>query len=73
MLSENKKKMLECYTRGLGLYKQMKFEEALVSFNQGLEYEPDDGPTKLYIARCKELGKNPPPQDWDGVFTMTTK
>jgi hypothetical protein len=73
MLTENRRKMLDEYNRGLKLYKQMKFKEALVSFQKALEYEPEDGPTKLYIARCIELGKNAPPPDWDGVFTMTTK
>jgi hypothetical protein len=73
MLSDSKKKMLEFYNAGLELYKQMKFKEALESFKQGLNEAPDDGPTKLYIARCIELSKNPPAEDWDGVFTMTTK
>lgn len=73
MLTENKKKMLKHYNEGLKLYKAMKFKEALSTFKNALEFEPDDGPTRLYIARCVELSKNPPPQDWDGVFTMTTK
>jgi len=73
MLTENKKKMLDHYNQGLTYYKQMKFREALASFKKALEYEPEDGPTKLYISRCIELGKNPPSPGWDGVFTMTTK
>ncbi len=73
MLSENKKKMLELYNQGLKLYKEMKFKEALDIFKQGLQLEPNDGPLRLYVARCKELSKNPPSSDWDGVFTMTSK
>jgi hypothetical protein len=73
MLEENRKEMLDHYNRGLRLYKQMKFKEALGFFRKALELEPKDGPTKLYISRCIELQKNPPPPDWDGVFTMTTK
>jgi tetratricopeptide (TPR) repeat protein len=73
MLKENRKKMLDHYNQGLKLYKQMKFKEALGFFQKALEFEPEDGPTKLYVSRCIELGKNPPPPDWDGVFTMTTK
>lgn len=73
MLSENKKKMLECYNEGLKLYKEMKFKEALKVFKTALKHDPQDGPTRLYIARCVELSKNPPSADWDGVFTMTTK
>jgi hypothetical protein len=73
MLSESKKRMLQFYNAGLQLYKEMKFKEALERFKQGLREVPDDGPTKLYIARCVELSKNPPAEGWDGVFTMTTK
>ena len=73
MISENKKNMLEMYTEGLRLYKEMEFKEALNYFKKALEFEPEDGPSKLYLARCIGLIKNPPPSDWDRVFTMTTK
>ena len=73
MLSDSKREMIDHYNEGLALYKKMRFEEALNCFNRALEFEPSDGPTKLYISRCIELSKNPPPPDWDGVFTMTTK
>ena len=73
MLSSSKREMLDHYNQGLTLYKKMQFKEALGHFKKALEFEPADGPTKLYITRCIELGKNPPPPDWNGVFTMTTK
>jgi hypothetical protein len=77
MLSEQKKRMLESYNEGLSLYKKKRFSEALEQFNTALQFkkegEPEDGPTKLYIRRCLELIKNPPGDDWDGVFTMETK
>ena len=73
MMTEQKMRMLEHYNEGLGLYKQKKFAEALARFNAALQFEPEDGPTKLYISRCLELSRNPPGDDWDGVYTMTTK
>lgn len=73
MLTESTMKMLEYYNTGLRLYKEMKFSDALRSFKKALEHVPEDGPTKLYIQRCAQLSKNPPPPDWDGVYTMTTK
>jgi len=73
MISENKKEMIRCYNEGLKLYKQMRFKEALKLFKKALDYEPSDGPVRLYIARSIRLIKNPPPPEWDGVFTMTTK
>ena len=73
MLSSSKREMIDHYNRGLALYKKRQFKEALIYFKKALELHPADGPTELYISRCIELGKNPPPPDWDGVFTMTTK
>ena len=73
MISESQKKMLKFYNNGLSLYKKREWEQAIEEFKKGLELEADDGPTKLYIARCKSFQKNPPPEDWDGVFTITTK
>ncbi|MGQ9693844.1 MAG: CHASE2 domain-containing protein [Thermodesulfobacteriota bacterium] len=32
-----------------------------------------DEPSKLYIERCQMLMKNPPPPDWDGVYSIITK
>lgn len=73
MLSEQKKKMLEFYNQGLSLYKQRNFQDALKFFEQAHRVEPEDGPTNLYIDRCRTYIADPPPDDWDGVFVMTTK
>lgn len=72
-MKEEMKKLLDHYNEGLKLYKERKFKEALECFNQALLVKPDDGPSKLYTERCQMLIKDPPPPDWDGVFTMTTK
>lgn len=73
MLSPEMEKVLERYNRGMVLYKEHKWEEALEEFKLAVEIDPSDGPSKLYIERCEHFIENPPPEDWDGVFTMTTK
>ena len=65
--------MLENYNKGLDLYKAKKFPEAKTFFLSALEAMPEDGPSKLYVERCDQLIAVPPPEDWDGTFTMTTK
>ncbi len=65
--------MLEQYNKGLELYKMRKFEEAIEYFEKALEIIPEDGPSELYIERCKEFIETPPAEDWDGVYTFTTK
>jgi tetratricopeptide (TPR) repeat protein len=73
MISKEKLEMLQFYNKGLELYRQRKFAESKEYFNKCLEILPGDGPSRIYVERCDAFIKNPPPQDWDGVFVMTTK
>ncbi len=70
---DRKKRCIEVYLRGLALYREMKWDEAIAVFRQALEIDPDDGPSKTYIDRCEDFKVLPPHQPWDGVFVMKTK
>jgi len=70
---EMKIKILDLYNKGLELYRNRKFTEAKEYFKKCLEIYPDDGPSKIYFDRCEVFIKEPPPENWDGVFVMTTK
>jgi hypothetical protein len=73
MISETKKKILKHFAAGRKNYKLMKFKEAQACFAKALSLDAEDGPSKVYYARCKHYLTNPPPEDWDGVFVMKTK
>ena len=73
MITQAQVEMLKYYNAGLVAYKQRKWNDAIRFFTAALEKYPEDGPSKLYLERVVEYSKNPPPDDWDGVFTMTTK
>ncbi|MEJ5284323.1 MAG: tetratricopeptide repeat protein [Brevinematia bacterium] len=73
MISKEKLQILELYNKGLELYRAKKFVEAKSCFEKCLQVLPEDGPSQVYVERCDYFIKNPPPQDWDGVFVMTTK
>ncbi len=73
MISETKKKVLEYFAEGRKHYKLMQFKKARDSFAKALSLDAEDGPSKVYHARCKHYIENPPPEDWDGVFVMKTK
>jgi len=72
-ISAEQEKLLGIYHEGLANYKTKDFAGAIAKFAACLEIDPDDGPSKLYLERCKKLKEDPPAQDWDGVFVMTTK
>ena len=73
MITEEKKKVLELFAEGRKFYKLLQFEQAKQRFVDALRIDPEDGPSKVYFARCKHYIDSPPPDDWDGVFVMTTK
>jgi len=72
----------EKFSLAISLYKSQRFPEALELFKETLEYEfqryPElkgvkANPSEIYIDRCEEYIKMPPPPDWDGVYTLTSK
>ena len=72
-VDEKAKALSERFDQALDVYRQTKFKEALGLFQAIIDDYDGDGPSKLYIARCREYLRNPPPLDWDGVYRMTTK
>lgn len=72
-IPESRLKCLGLYAEGLAAYKAREWDDGLRLFNQALAFDGDDSPSKVYIERCNEFKLNPPPDDWDGIFTMRTK
>lgn len=54
-------------------YHDRDFESAMKTFGEAMAIRPDDKCCELYIDRCKDYLETPPPEDWDGAFTMKTK
>ena len=72
-LDEERTELVARYNRGLELYKALKFKEAIDAFREAVEIAPLDGPSLTYIDRCEDYLQQPPPSDWDGVYTLTSK
>lgn len=70
---KNFKDLIDNFEEGLRLYRAAKWDEAIAAFQKTLAVKPEDAASLLYIERCKNLKENPPPEPWDGVFTMTKK
>ncbi len=75
-LTADQQKLLELYNNAMALYKQRKWQDAMAGFKEARKLEEDPegmSPSKVYIERCEAYIKDPPGDDWDGVFTMKTK
>lgn len=62
-----KAEVLAQYERGLETFRDRDFELATQYFQAALELDHTDGPSSLYLERCRECILNPPPADWDFV------
>lgn len=61
------------YDQAFELYLKMDFDSSVELLKKCLEIKPDDKAASEMIIRNKYLIAIPPPPDWDGSFTMTSK
>ncbi len=72
-VSADTRRLIDEFSRGLELYRNKKWEQALKKFQTVLQINDRDHPAKMFIERCDYFKKNPVPPDWDGVFDIITK
>jgi adenylate cyclase len=61
------------FEEAIALYRSRKFAGASSLFQNILSLDPSDGPSTTFVQRCAELGRVELSEDWDGVFTLTSK
>jgi len=72
------KKILPAYEEALKLYKAQEWVKAIEAFKASDELEDmfpgrKTNPSRIYIPRCEHFLSNSPGDDWDGVWTLTSK
>ncbi len=72
-IQEKKREVLKIYEEGLRKYQKREWQKALLLFLDALDKDPNDGPSQTYLNRCEFYAENEPPEDWDGVYTLTSK
>ncbi len=74
--------LAQLFSNALELYRAQQFDRAHELFKQTLELEwqrfPElkgkkTNPSLIYLERCQEFKELPPPPDWDGVYSLTSK
>ena len=69
MISE----FIEIFSAARLSYANRDFVRAKKFFGECLQLKPDDKPTNIYIDRLEQYLNDPPPENWDGVFTFGYK
>jgi adenylate cyclase len=58
------------FENGLRAYRSQRWDEGIGEFEKTLRIRPGDGPTKLYLRRCRLLQRKSPSSEWDGIYQM---
>ncbi|MEP0854897.1 adenylate/guanylate cyclase domain-containing protein [Trichocoleus sp. DQ-U1] len=73
-ISDQKQMTIELYHKGREYYLNRKFTRAMGEFGTILEeIDKNDKAAALHLKRCQLFLQEPPPDNWDGVFTLTEK
>ena len=75
---EQYKKILPAYNEALKLYQNQEWSKAIEAFKASDALEDmfpgrKTNPSRIYIPRCEHFQSSPPGDDWDGVWTLTSK
>ena len=61
------------FEQGLTRYFDRNWKGAATDFEDALVQYPVDGPSRVYLERCRVYQHTPPQHDWDGVWSMPGK
>ncbi|NET58954.1 MAG: GAF domain-containing protein [Symploca sp. SIO2E6] len=72
-IAEEKQQVIDLYHEGRELYLNRNFPLAMGKFGQVMAIDAGNKAADLHLERCQHWLKNPPPDDWDGGWTLTSK
>ncbi len=61
------------FATALEAYREGRWEKAIDLLGELRKDYPDDGPSRIFLDRCREYLAEPPRGAWDGVYVMETK
>lgn len=64
---------LDYFRNGIECYRKGAWDDAIAKFETVLQLNPKDKASEIYIERCQHLKENMKPEDWDGIWVMTSK
>ncbi|AMD01039.1 CHASE2 domain-containing protein [Halomonas chromatireducens] len=70
-LGDSRREWHAAYEQALELYHAAEFDSSERAFKALTDQQ--DAPTQMYLERIEQFKADPPPSDWDGVWTHTEK
>ncbi|MCC5602831.1 GAF domain-containing protein [Nostoc favosum] len=72
-LNANTQEFLFHYHTGRSAYLSRNFSQAIACFEAAKCIQPQDQAVDIHLERARNYQQAPPPESWDGVWTMLTK
>jgi adenylate cyclase len=72
-LSEEMVRLRERYDQARRAYIAQHWDLAEATFRECLQLCPNDGPSRAFLQRIQALRRDPPSNDWNGVWQFTEK
>lgn len=72
-LNTNTQEFLFHYHTGRAAYLSRNFSHAIACFQAAKCIQPQDQAVDIHLERARNYQQTPPPESWDGVWTMLTK
>ncbi|WP_445634988.1 Adenylate cyclase [Nostoc sp. DSM 114161] len=72
-LDANTQEFLFHYHTGRSAYLSRNFSQAIACFEAAKRIKPKDQPVNIHLERACNYQQTPPPESWDGVWTMIAK
>lgn len=72
-LEANTQEFLDHYDTGRAAYLSRNFSQAIACFEAAKCIQPKDQAVDIHLERARNYLQNPPPESWDGIWTMLTK
>jgi adenylate cyclase len=61
------------FNEGMKHYRRGSWDDAIDKFQEALARNPNDKLSQTYVDRCQHLKAEPPGDEWNGVWVMTSK
>jgi adenylate cyclase len=72
-LDANTQEFLHHYHTGRAAYLSRNFSQAIACFEAAKSIQPKDQAVDIHLERASNYLQKPPPESWDGIWTMVTK
>ncbi|MDR2729795.1 MAG: CHASE2 domain-containing protein [Treponema sp.] len=70
---EQDKKLVFVFHQALDQFERQNWKQAAAGFREALVVKAKDRPAKMYYDRSIQFIDNPPFENWDGVYNLTSK